>query len=737
MIVTEGLAATSNIESRQAFTIKASAKAFKLLSSNLYSDKPLAIVREIGCNALDSHFMANKVDVPFKIVLPSDMHPYFEVIDYGTGLNDDQVKNIFTTYFESTKTTSNDQIGAMGLGSKSPFSYTDAFEVFARQDGVQNMYTCFLNQSGAPELFLIETQKDDPEKGIKFENGVTIKVPVKNGDYQLFHNAARKAYKFFPVKPVVGSNVNWSWSEVGYGFEGTNFKTMTNEKAIYALMGPVAYPIDLNQLQHLKIPADPSDPDSEETILKVDPFIALYMQNAGRGFVIQYKIGDLDVNAGREGLSYDKVTIANLIRGMANIRDEMAKELQEGLDKCANMYEAIKFNHKNDPSNVFKLKFNGRFAHGPTLDYKFLNADGTAKFAVRKKHYTWAEKLQAVKADQVHVNPNSGHHIVLIDDKKLYQKRIRFADKDEKLDSSAFFIHELDIALNSGKDQFDEIIKKFDEDGTPWKYLSDVKYTFPERLKAEKDPNAAKRLKVSYTGFYHFVNPFHSNIAVRDYKNLNDGELEDKDCAYIRWSTVEKRIFINDVRFRPDELGSTIWTMIVDAAKKANRKIVIVTDKVLDKIPADWVDVSKLLRPEIKTTMSKKTFGEVYGNWVMTGVDMKQPAYDDLMSNKKVVPVVKQYFDEMRAFKFGAQLDYTTEEFIKRAYALVENGTAVDGLLKIATAFKTAPIMHLVVSRYWSAWPEKDFRESVLMFSAMIAHGIIDENQMKEFLAAK
>lgn len=736
MIVTEGLAATSNIDNRQAFTIKASAKAFKLLSSNLYSDKPLAIVREIGCNALDSHFMANKVDVPFKIVLPSDMHPYFEVIDYGTGLSDDQVRNIFTTYFESTKTTSNDQIGAMGLGSKSPFSYTDAFEVFARQDGVQNMYTCFLNQSGAPEIFLIETQKDDPAKGIKFENGVTIKVPVKSGDYGLFHNAARKAYKFFPVKPVVGANVNWSWTEVSYGFEGTNFKTMTNDKSIYALMGPVAYPIDLNQLQSLKIPADPTDPTSEETILRVDPFIGQYMQNAGRGFVIQYKIGDLDVNAGREGLSYDKTTIANLIRGMANIRAEMAKDLQDGLDKCKNMYEAIKYTKNVDPSNVFKLKFNGKPSSGPTLDYKFMNPDGTAYFTVRKKHYKWTEKLQAVRADQVHVNPVNGHHIILIDDKKLYQKKIRFADTSERVDD-AFFIHEMDFATGAGREQFDGIIKKFDEDGVPWKYLSDVKYTFPERVKATVDPLAAKRAKVSYTGFYHFVAPFYSNIAVRDYKNLNDGELEDKDCAYIRWSTVEKRIFINDVRFRPDELGSTIWKLIVDSAAKANRKIVIVTDKVLDKIPEDWVDVSKLLRPELKLTMSKKTFNEVYGNWAMTGVDLKQPAYDDLMANKKVVPVVKEFFDTIRAIQFGAQMDYTTEEFIKRAYALQENGTAVDGLLKFTTTFRNAPIMHLVVSRYWSAWPEKDFRESVLMFSAMIAHGIIDENQLKEFLASK
>jgi hypothetical protein len=52
-----------NVESSKAFktsnfTIKATPKAFSILSDGLYSDPKLAIVRELGCNAYDSHVAA-------------------------------------------------------------------------------------------------------------------------------------------------------------------------------------------------------------------------------------------------------------------------------------------------------------------------------------------------------------------------------------------------------------------------------------------------------------------------------------------------------------------------------------------------------------------------------------------------------------------------------------------------------------------------------------------------------
>ena len=46
-----------NAGETKTFTIAASAKAFKVLSSNIYKNKIRAVVRELVCNAVDAHVL--------------------------------------------------------------------------------------------------------------------------------------------------------------------------------------------------------------------------------------------------------------------------------------------------------------------------------------------------------------------------------------------------------------------------------------------------------------------------------------------------------------------------------------------------------------------------------------------------------------------------------------------------------------------------------------------------------
>ena len=50
----------SNVGVEKEFNIKRTSKAFQILSSGLYSNKILAIVRELSCNAWDAHVAAAK-----------------------------------------------------------------------------------------------------------------------------------------------------------------------------------------------------------------------------------------------------------------------------------------------------------------------------------------------------------------------------------------------------------------------------------------------------------------------------------------------------------------------------------------------------------------------------------------------------------------------------------------------------------------------------------------------------
>jgi len=161
-------AVLSNVGEIGEFRIRNSAKAFNILSSGLYANKIKAIIRELSCNAIDSHTAAG-TNQPFEVHLPTTLEPWFYIRDFGTGLNHEQVSNIYTTYFESTKTESNAFIGALGLGSKSPFSYTDNFTVTAIKDGRKGIYSAFINDVGVPSIALMgEEQVTEP-------NGVEVK----------------------------------------------------------------------------------------------------------------------------------------------------------------------------------------------------------------------------------------------------------------------------------------------------------------------------------------------------------------------------------------------------------------------------------------------------------------------------------------------------------------------------------------------------------------------------------
>ena len=119
----------TNMKGGTNFTIKASSKMFKILSSGLYSNKIKAVIREVSCNAVDANVDAGRADIPIVVHLPNENEPFFSIKDSGTGLTPEQMVDIYTSYGTSTKTDRNDQIGALGLGSKSPFSYVDQFTV--------------------------------------------------------------------------------------------------------------------------------------------------------------------------------------------------------------------------------------------------------------------------------------------------------------------------------------------------------------------------------------------------------------------------------------------------------------------------------------------------------------------------------------------------------------------------------------------------------------------------------
>lgn len=301
------------------FRIRNSAKAFSILSSGLYANKIKAIVRELSTNAVDSHFSAGRADTPFDVHLPNAIEPWFAIRDYGTGLDHDQVTQIYTTYFESTKTGSNDFVGALGLGSKSPFAYTDNFTITAVKDGVKRVYSAFINPQGIPSV-----AKMGEEASTEL-SGVEIKFSVNdNWEFSKFRDEAVAVYKYFKLRPVVSGSAEFQFQDVDYDVKdiAPGVHSMTRGRSV-AVMGNIAYPIDLPQAQYKELGG-----------------LAGLLECS---LEINFAIGDLDFQASREGLSYIPQTITAIKNKLEEINSTLTVRLTEEADAIDNLWQRTIF----------------------------------------------------------------------------------------------------------------------------------------------------------------------------------------------------------------------------------------------------------------------------------------------------------------------------------------------------------------------------------------------------------
>ena len=62
---------------QQQYSMKATAKAFRILSSSLCTDRIGSMIREISSNAHDAHVDNSMADVPFDVVLSTISTPTF------------------------------------------------------------------------------------------------------------------------------------------------------------------------------------------------------------------------------------------------------------------------------------------------------------------------------------------------------------------------------------------------------------------------------------------------------------------------------------------------------------------------------------------------------------------------------------------------------------------------------------------------------------------------------------
>jgi transposase len=300
----------------QEFRIKASTKAFEILSSGIYSDKLAALVRELCCNAYDAHKMVGKGDVPFLVKLPNSMEPNFVVRDYGNGMTEEQVANTFTVYFESDKTDSNEFVGYMGLGSKCPFAYTDNFSVTSYVGGKKYVYNLFVNEDRIPTCALMAIEDSDEPTGIE------IIIAIDRYDHSSISHRASSILGRFDVKPEVTGSSHFEFENFDEEYVIHTDKFAVKKSTwgdSYAIMGNVAYELDHSDMDLI--------PEHNKLI------------QSGVDFF--FEIGELEPAASREKLSLTKKTVQNLKDRFDHVLAEVTKELEKNVSNAKTRWEAM------------------------------------------------------------------------------------------------------------------------------------------------------------------------------------------------------------------------------------------------------------------------------------------------------------------------------------------------------------------------------------------------------------
>ncbi len=411
MIVTQSKAnvVTQGVQGAVSFGIKQEGLAhiFNVLRNQLYSDKILAVLREYSCNAVDAHTEAGH-SRPVEVALPSRLSLELKIRDYGIGLSETDIQEIYAFYGESTKRKSNSLIGQLGLGSKSAFAYGDNFVINSFYNGVKTTYNAYIDPSQIGQIAKLASAPSNEA------NGVEIVIPVKPADCETFVSTARNLFRHFKVKPIVRGAADFKYEEPAALYTGKDWRILKADRNRYghhtiAVMGNIGYTISSSALK-----LDENN-DAEATIERL-------LSNCD--IELDVPIGELDIAASREGLQYTDRTIDNLKKRILVIRDFLVADITNQLKGAQSLWSFKKMlgemHNFNSPyyvvCNAMRGK-NGYDYNGKVIKDFNVQFNGTRGFKLytpRKGYAGGAYIVKGGKSEELThlVTPDNGLTIV-------------------------------------------------------------------------------------------------------------------------------------------------------------------------------------------------------------------------------------------------------------------------------------------------------------------------------------
>ena len=260
-----------------------------MFADKVYSHKERAVIRELSCNAHDSHVEAVNSD-PFDVHLPTSLEPWFSVRDYGTGLSDREVRKNYAGIGISTKRNSNKTIGCFGIGSLSPYALADSFTVKSWLNGVVRTYSCYRDEDRKPVVALLTESATDEC------NGLEVSLSIEGRVYE-FEEEAGTVFRWWDYTPNINNQEvvrKCEEQRSQYIFKGEDFGMTAGWGDMVAVMGNIAYQI-------------PSELDQFDC----------------NGY-LKFELGELNFDTARENLSMDDKTKAAIKAKTAEVKAKLA-----------------------------------------------------------------------------------------------------------------------------------------------------------------------------------------------------------------------------------------------------------------------------------------------------------------------------------------------------------------------------------------------------------------------------
>lgn len=282
--------------------------AMSLVSENLYSNPIGSFIREITSNAIDANVEAG-VDEPVLIEIFSRSGIYYiSFTDQGLGMDKETFNSVYMSWFNSSKREDNSQIGGFGIGSKSPLSYQNSFEISTRVDGIEYNYM-FINSKPVPKAPLISKEETDKP------SGTTITIEIKEDDIYEVHKQCEKQLYYF-TNVYVKNNL-YFYDNDFIIHESKEFKLRESKypfgSEMHISLGQVCYPINWKYLQidPIKIPVG-----------------------------LKFEVGDLEVTLSREEINYNERT-KEILLNKISVVDEYLVDLYEKQRQIEDLFDYI------------------------------------------------------------------------------------------------------------------------------------------------------------------------------------------------------------------------------------------------------------------------------------------------------------------------------------------------------------------------------------------------------------